>query len=111
MFSLSHLQHILKPVQGGLFQRHVDRHQADKYCKRFRCYDLLVGLTYAQLSQSSSLRVLEGRWNQHPEQHYHLNTGTLSRSTLADALERRNPAPFSELAAALMHELKRDLLA
>lgn len=109
MFSLSHLQHILKPVQGGLFQRHVDRHQADKYCKRFRCYDLLVGLTYAQLSQSSSLRVLEGRWNQHPEQHYHLNTGTLSRSTLADALERRNPAPFSELAAALMHELKRDL--
>ena len=109
MFSLSHLQHILKPVQAGVFQRYVDQHQADKYCKRFHCYDLLVGLVYAQLSHSSSLRVLEGRWNQQPEQHYHLHTGALSRSTLADALERRNPAPFADLAGALMQTLQRSL--
>lgn len=109
MFSLSHLQHILKPVQAGVFQRYVDQHQADKYCKRFHCYDLLVGLVYAQLSHSSSLRVLEGRWNQQPEQHYHLHTGALSRSTLADALERRNPAPFADLAGALMQSLQRSL--
>jgi IS4 transposase len=109
MFSSSHLQQILKPVQAGVFQRYVDQHQADKYCKRFHCYDLLVGLVYAQLSHSSSLRVLEGRWNQQPEQHYHLHTGALSRSTLADALERRNPAPFADLAGALMQTLQRSL--
>ena len=109
MFSSSYLQQILKPVQAGVFQRYVDQHHADKYCKRFHCYDLLVGLVYAQLSHSSSLRVLEGRWNQQPEQHYHLHTGALSRSTLADALERRNPAPFADLAGALMQTLQRSL--
>ncbi len=109
MFSSSYLQQILKSVQAGVFQRYVDQHPADKYCKRFHCYDLLVGLVYAQLSHSSSLRVLEGRWNQQPEQHYHLHTGALSRSTLADALERRNPAPFADLAGALMQTLQRSL--
>jgi len=88
MFSLSHLQHILKPVQAGVFQRYVDQHQADKYCKRFHCYDLLVGLVYAQLSHSSSLRVLEGRWNQQPE---HITTSIPGRSPA-----RPSPMPWSD---------------
>ncbi len=74
MFTLSHLQQILKPVQNGVFQKFVDEQRADKYSKKFRCHDLLVGLVYGQLSQSTSLRVLEARFNSHPEQLYHLNT-------------------------------------
>lgn len=109
MFTLSHLQQILKPVQNGVFQKFVDEHRADKYSKKFRCHDLLVGLVYGQLSQSTSLRVLEARFNSHPEQLYHLNTQALSRSTLADAMKSRNTAPFVQLIEALMRHCQRSL--
>lgn len=102
MHSLSQFQTLLKPItQNGPFARHVRAHHADKYHKTLKTQDLLIHLLFAQLSKSTSLRILEERFNSHPTHHYHLNTRPIRRSTLSDALQKRSIAPFIDLVAEL----------
>ena len=112
MFRISRLHDIMKGLPRGSFDRLVEAHQADKHAKGFGCWDQLVTLVYAQLSGASSLRVLETGFNSQPTHHYHLGTGTVRRSTLADALARRKTEVFAEAARLLMSQagrrLKRD---
>ena len=88
------------------------RHDGDAYDKAFRTWDHLVALIFAQLSGADSLRALIVRWNAHSHHHYHLGTGPLARSTLADANGRRPVAIFAEVFADLSglaeHALKRE---
>lgn len=109
MYSISRLQAILKPVSHGVFQKHVDAHGADRHSKGFGCHDLLIGMVYAQLSGAGSLRSLQGSFNEQVGHHYHLHTRTMQRSTVADALRKRNPQPFADMAAELMRQCSRKL--
>lgn len=107
VYSISRIQHILQSLPRGTFQRCVQAHQADRYSKGFTCWDQLVAMVYAQLSGASSLRQLEAGFNQHPSHHYHLATGPMRRSTLADANARRNPQVFADTARILMQQAGR----
>lgn len=110
MHSLSHIQRFLKPVtQNGLLRKHIRAFDADKYQKTFKTHDLFVHLMYGQLSQSTSLRILEARFNSHPTHHYHLNTRPVHRSTLSDALQKRSIAPFLALAQDLSQQHARKI--
>ncbi len=92
---------LLKPIRRRWFNATVARHDGDAYDKSFRSWDHLVALVFAQLAGSDSLRGLETVWNAHAHHHYHLGTGTLARSTLADANTRRPVAIFAETFAWL----------
>lgn len=92
----------MKGLPRDSFQALVDRHAGDRYKKKFRYWDHLLVMVYAQLSGVSSLRTLETGFNQHRNHHYHLFTKEVRRTTLADANERRDPAVFEELARLLM---------
>jgi putative transposase len=87
---------LLKPISRRCFQNSVERHNGDAYDKSFSSFSHMVALIYAQLSGVRSLRALETGWNANSHHHYHLGTGTIARSTLADANRRRPVAIFAE---------------
>lgn len=95
-FVSSILGALIKPVDRRAFAASVRRHDADAYDKRFDSWDHLMALVFAQLSGASSLRGVEAQWNAGAHCHYHLGSGPVRRSTLADANRRRPPAVFEE---------------
>lgn len=98
---------LLKPLDRRAFKAGVERHKADAYCKSFGSWEHLVALIYSQLSGLTSLRGLVTGWNANAHHHYHLGSGPIARSTLADANLRRPVAVFAELFEALSAQLDR----
>jgi putative transposase len=92
---------LLKPIDRRAFKLAVGRHDADRYGKSFSSWTHLVSLVFAQMSGAESLRGLAADWKAHGHQHYHLKSGRLSRSTLADANQRRPWQVFAETLGAL----------
>ena len=88
---------IVEPLDRRRFQAIVERFRADAYDKTFGSWDHLMVLIYAQLNAASSLRALEAGWNAHANAHYHLGSGEIARSTLADANARRPVEAFAEI--------------
>ena len=103
------MQEILKGLPRGAFDRLVSEHQADKYSKGFGCWDQLVAMLYGHLSGAESLRQLEAGFNSQSNHHYHLGTGPVRRSTLAEANGRRGVAVFEQAARLLMGQASRQL--
>jgi len=99
----------MKGLPRGVFDRIVARHQGDKYSKKLRCWDQLLAMVYGQLSGAGSLRQLETGFNSHLAHHYHLGTGCVRRSTLADANSKRHSAVFADTAEWLMQQGTRQL--
>ena len=83
----------------------AERHDGEAYVKSFDSHDHLLVAIFAQFSGSSSLRGIEAEWNAHGQHHYHLGTGPVARSTLADANRRRPAAIFAEVFAGLAGRL------
>ncbi|MGY0575321.1 IS4 family transposase [Bradyrhizobium sp. RDM12] len=100
---------LLEPINRRQFQTAVDRLDGDAYDKSFKSWDHLVTLIYAQLSGNNSLRAVVTGFNANPQHHYHLGTGTLSRSTLSDANARRPPGVFTQTFARLSAMASRQL--
>jgi IS4 transposase len=100
---------LLKPISRRRFRTIVERCDADAYDKTFKSWDHFVALAHGQLSGASSLRGLVETWNVHAPHHYHLGTGPIARSTLADANARRPPEVFAELFTELSQLADRRL--
>ena len=109
MYSISRIQQVMKAVPQGAFEQIVERHAGDRYVKRFRCRDQLVAMLYMQLAGAKSLRELQAGFNGQRRHHYHLATGPVARSTLANANERRNPLIYAELLRLLIEQAGRAL--
>jgi len=106
MFRISRFQEVLKHLPRGVFDRAVRSQQADKYRKKFDCWQQLVSMVFAQLSGTTSLRTLEGSFNAQTAHHYHLRCEPVHRSTLAQANARGDWHVFSTLAQALMGQAR-----
>ncbi len=100
---------LLEPVNRRQFQTAVDDLDGDAYDKSFKSWDHLVALIYAQLSGNDSLRGLVAGFNANSQHHYHLGTGKLSRSTLADANARRPVGIFAQTFARLSAMANRQM--
>lgn len=100
---------LLKPLSRHRFEAIVARHDGDAYDKSFGGWDHLVALIFAQLCSANSLRGIASAWNANAHHHYHLGSGPIARSTLADANHRRPPAVFAEAFEALSGLASRHL--
>jgi putative transposase len=107
MYRISRFHGLINLLPRGAFDRAVAARQADKYRKGFSCWDQLLVMVYAQLSGAGSLRTVTAGFNAQASHHYHLDTGTVRRSTLADANSHTDPAVFADTARVLMEQVHR----
>lgn len=74
--------------------------------RTFSCFDMFKSLLYGHVSSAYSLREIESSLASHRSELYRCGMKPVSRSTLADALERRNPAIFEKTFDALVAKAK-----
>ena len=81
----------------------VTRYRGEYYAKSFSTFDQLLCLAYAQMAGRESLRDIQTCLNSHKEKLYHIGfRGEVSRTTLADANERRNWQIFQDFGQVLI---------
>jgi hypothetical protein len=85
------------------FRRYVARYEGNRYKKTFSCLGQCLCMAFAQLTSRESLRDIEACLRAHKDKLYHMGIrGGVSRSTLADASERRDWRIYADLAQALI---------
>jgi Transposase DDE domain/Domain of unknown function (DUF4372) len=81
----------------------VNRYCGEHWAKTFSTYDQFLCLAYAQMAGRESLRDIETCLNSHQEKLYHIGfRGNVSRTTLADANERRDWRIFQDFGHVLI---------
>jgi hypothetical protein len=90
------------------FRRLVAKYRGDFNVRSFSCMDQFLCMAFAQLTYRESLRDIEACLSSQAEKCYHLGLrGKISRSTLADANERRDWRIHSDYAQALIRIARR----
>jgi transposase len=94
-------------VPHPLFQQCVTRYHGDHRVRRFSCWDQFLVMAFAQLTYRESLRDIEACLRAMPDRLYHAGIrGAISRSTLADANERRDWRIYQDLGMALIAQAR-----
>lgn len=101
------ISQILKYIDSSIIYRTAQKHNSDRYYKKFKTYDHLVTMLYSVISGCSSLREItsiilacEGKIN-------HLGIGHFPRrSTISDANKKRSSAVFGEIYYGLYQRYK-----
>jgi len=90
-------------------RRIATRYGGDHGVRRFTTWDHFVTMAFAQLTHRESLRDIEVCLGAVGEKLYHsgLRSGPVSRSTLADANERRDWRIFAEFGQTLIADARR----
>lgn len=90
------------------FQRLVSHYRAHYKVQHFSCWDQFLCMLFAQLTYRESLRDIEACLRARPTLLYHMGIrGRVSRSTLADANERRPWQLYADLAQRLIARARR----
>lgn len=88
--------------------RCIRRYRGNHRVRSFTCRDHFLVMAFAQLTYRESLRDIEACLSAIPERLYHMGIrGTVTRSTLADANERRDWRIYADYAQVLMAEARR----
>jgi hypothetical protein len=91
------------------FRQCVKRYNGNRYMKSFSCLDQFLCMAFAQLSYRESLRDIESCLRAMQNKLYHLGIrAKISRSTLADANEKRDWRIYADFAHMLINTA-RDL--
>ena len=89
------------------FRRCVNRYRGNYQVKRFSCWDQYLCMAFAQLTYRESLRDIETCLRSIPNKLYHMGfRGKVSRSTLAEANERRDWRIYADFAQVLIHQAR-----
>jgi hypothetical protein len=89
-------------------RRCVARYGGQRKLKRFSCLDQYLCMAFAQLTYRESLRDIEACLRAHHAKLYHMGIRAhVSRSTLADANERRDWRIYADFAQALIAIARR----
>jgi len=107
MFTSTRLAHLLSAIPRQFFRLSAERHQADRYVKRCTSWQLLVTLISGHVTQALSLRSLATFSETLGPHSYHLKAGPIARSTLSDALNKRDYRPFQDLCELLLRGISR----
>ncbi len=88
--------------------RCIRRYRGNLRVRSFSCRDQFLCMAFAQLTYRESLRDIEACLGAIPEQLYHMGIrGTVTRSTLADANEKRDWRIYADFAQILISEARR----
>lgn len=86
------------------FRKCVQRYQGNYKVKNFSCLDQFLCMAFAQLTFRESLRDIEACLRAVSTKLYHMGIrGKVSRSTLADANEKRDWRIYADFAQVLIH--------
>jgi Transposase DDE domain/Domain of unknown function (DUF4372) len=100
---------VLKLAPWNVFDRLVEQFDADRKVRRLTTRNQFTALGYAQLSGAPSLRAIEAAFASHATRLYHIGARPVSRSTLADANNKRPCAVFIGVLTELMARCERSL--
>jgi hypothetical protein len=85
------------------FRRCVAKYKGDFKVKKFSCLDQFLCMAFAQITHRESLRDIEICLRSQNKKLYHMGIrGKISKSTLADANERRDWRIYAEFAQSLI---------
>jgi hypothetical protein len=94
---------VIEHLPMHTFRRCVARYYGNRYKKTFSCLDQYLCMAFAQLAYRESLRDIEACLRAQKDKLYHMGIrGNVSRSTLADANERRDWRIYADIAQALI---------
>ena len=89
-------------------RRCIRRYDGNQYIKNFTCQDQYRCMAFAQFTYRESLRDIETCLRAQSAKLYHLGIrGKVSRSTLADANEKRDWRIYADFAQALIQTARR----
>jgi len=89
------------------FRQCVKRYCGDHRVRNFTCWDQFLCMAFAQLTYRESLRDIEVCLRTKSKKLYHLGIrGKISRSTLADANDRRDWRIYQDFAMVLIDEAR-----
>ena len=85
----------------------VKKSGEDRYCKHFTAWKQFLTLLFAQIFGKDSLREIESALLANHKRLYHLGMEAVAKSTLSEAMNRRNP----EIFKALLEEIPDRVMA
>jgi hypothetical protein len=89
------------------FRRCVERYDGDRRVRNFSCWDQFLCMAFAQLTYRESLRDIEACLRAKKNKLYHLGIrGKISRSTIADANDKRNWRIYQDFAMLLINQAR-----
>jgi len=89
------------------FQKCVAKYQGNYRTRRFSCWDQFLCMSFAQLTYRESLRDIEACLRSCKTKLYHMGIRSrVSRSTLAEANEKRDWRIYADFAQFLIHQAK-----
>jgi len=87
-----------------IFRRCVQQYRGNHHIRSFSCLDQFLCMAFAQLTYRESLRDIEVCLRAQKSKLYHMGIrGKISRSTLADANEKRDWRIYADFAQSLIH--------
>ncbi len=90
------------------FRRCIQRYDGNRHVKRFSCQDQYRCMAFAQLTYRDSLRDIEACLKAQSNKLYHMGIRSkVSRSTLADANEKRDWRIYADFAQSLIQTARR----
>jgi hypothetical protein len=99
---------IVQLISHNDFRRCVEKYCGDWRARRLSCWEQLLGLTFAQLTDRESLRDIEVSLTAHRRQLYHSGfRSPIKKSTFADANETRDWRIFAEFAEILIRQARQ----
>lgn len=98
---------ILNLIPYGQIQKAVDEYEGDKYTKKFTTYHQFVTLLYAQITEKDSLRDIETPININKCKIQYFSLPEIKRSTLSDAMNKRNSGIFEKIFYSLLDKTIR----
>ena len=91
-----------------VLDRCIRRYDGNRRVRRFSCRDQYLAMAFAQLTYRDSLRDIEACLGAVPDKLYHLGfRGSVARSTLADANEKRDWRIFADFAQRLVVDARK----
>ncbi len=89
------------------FRKCVNRYNGNFHTSSFTCLDQFLSLSFAQLTYRESLRDIEACLRSRQEKLYHLGIrGRISRSTLANANEKRDWRIYADFCQILISQAR-----
>ena len=94
---------VLDHLPSHTFRRCVTRYNGNHHVKKFSCLDQFRCMAFAQLTYRESLRDIEACLRAQKSKLYHMGIqAKISRSTLAEANEKRDWRIYADLSQSLI---------